>query len=179
MNPTVFVDRDGVINVDRCYVFRIEAFEFVVGIFEALTCITRAGYQTIVVTNQSAIGRGFCTEHDFEQLNAWMLQTLTARGAKITAVYHCPHHPEEQCACRKPAPGMFLQAIKDHHIDTARSWVIGDRETDIDAANHAGIKHTIRLCGKGSEFPHPTKASFLCNSILEAAAIVPSMTGTT
>ena len=149
MTKAIFLDRDGVINLDKAYVSKIEDFEFCEGVFEALTHFQNLGYLVIIVTNQSGIGRGYYTEEDFQKLTAWMRKELLHVKIKIDAVYHCPHAPEANCACRKPQSGMFLKAIEDFDIDVKKSWMIGDKPSDIEAALGAGILNTI-LLGKTS-----------------------------
>ena len=149
MNKAVFLDRDGVINLDKAYVSKIEDFEFCEGVFEALKHFQNLGYLLIVVTNQPGIGRGFYSEEDFQILSDWMQKELLHVKIKIDAIYHCPHAPEANCACRKPKSGMFFKAIEDFDIDVANSWMIGDKQTDMDAAIGAGIPNTI-LLGKTS-----------------------------
>lgn len=149
MTKAIFLDRDGVINLDKAYVSKIEDFEFCEGVFEALMHFQNLGYLLIIVTNQSGIGRGYYTEEDFQKLTAWMRKELLHVKIKIDAVYHCPHAPEANCACRKPQSGMFLKAIEDFDIDVKQSWMIGDKPSDIEAALGAGILNTI-LLGKTS-----------------------------
>lgn len=149
MTKAIFLDRDGVINLDKAYVSKIEDFEFCEGVFEALTHFQNLGYLLIIVTNQSGIGRGYYTEEDFQKLTDWMRKELLHVRIKIDAIYHCPHAPEANCACRKPQSGMFLKAIEDFDIDVTQSWMIGDKPSDIEAALGAGILNTI-LLGKTS-----------------------------
>jgi D-glycero-D-manno-heptose 1,7-bisphosphate phosphatase len=140
-----FLDRDGVINVDHGYVFRMEDFEFMDGIFPVLRELLSRGYKLIVVTNQSGIGRGYYTEEDFRRLTAWMTEQLASEGIELAGIYSCPHSPESDCGCRKPAPGMFLQAIRELGIDPGRSWMIGDKPSDMAAAFAAGIRNRVLI----------------------------------
>jgi len=142
--PALFLDRDGVINVDTDYLYRIEEFEFIDGIFELCAAYQARGYLIVVVTNQSGIARGRYSEADFARLSAWMVDAFAERGIRIAGVYHCPHHPEVTgpCACRKPEPGMLLQAAAELGIDLERSVMVGDKERDIIAAHRAGVKET-------------------------------------
>ena len=149
MTKAVFLDRDGVINLDKAYVSKIEDFEFCEGVFEALKHFQNLGYLLIIVTNQSGIGRGYYSEEAFQKLTEWMQKEFLHVKIKIDAIYHCPHAPEAYCACRKPKSGMFLKAIEDFDIDVKNSWMIGDKPSDIEAANSAGITKTI-LLGKTS-----------------------------
>ena len=143
MNKAVFFDRDGVINIDTGYVGRIEDFTFVDGIIPAMQYAQRLGYLLIIVTNQSGIGRGYYTEEDFQQLTTWMNTELAQQGVIIDAVFHCPHTDSDHCQCRKPKPGLLLQAIDKFDIDCDNSWMVGDSERDIEAAVAADIGNTV------------------------------------
>jgi D-glycero-D-manno-heptose 1,7-bisphosphate phosphatase len=151
-NKAVFLDRDGVINVDHSYVYRVEDFDFMDGIFDFCRHAKSLGYKLVVVTNQSGIGRGYYSEDDFSQLTHWMKQQFIANQCDIDAVYFCPYHPEKALPpylknsdWRKPAPGMLLQAIQDFDLDATQSIMIGDRETDMQAAMAAGVGRKILL----------------------------------
>lgn len=146
-----FLDRDGVINIDRGYVSRIQGFTFMDGIFPVLQDIASKGYALIVVTNQSGIGRGYYTQEDFRILTEWMVARFLEQGILIAGVYSCPHRPESRCTCRKPAPGLFFQAIQEHGIDPSLSWMIGDKPSDIVAAAAAGIENRVLLGTADSE----------------------------
>lgn len=142
----VFFDRDGVINEDLGYVWRPDQFRFLPGAVEALRWLNQHGWLAIVVTNQSGIGRGYYSEEDFLRLTQWIDQRLREQGAHVDATYFCPHHPTAarppyriQCQCRKPAPGMILQAIAEWNIDPRRSVLIGNSQRDLQAATAAGV----------------------------------------
>ncbi len=144
MNKALFLDRDGVINVDTGYVYKPEQVRFLDGIFELCRWAESAGYLIVVVTNQSGIERGYYTQNDFEILMSWMKSEFKKRGAQIHAVYHCPFlndaHP-----MRKPNPGMILQAAQDWNLDLSSSILIGDRLSDIQAAERAGVGRVYLL----------------------------------
>ncbi|WP_331775620.1 D-glycero-beta-D-manno-heptose 1,7-bisphosphate 7-phosphatase [Sulfurospirillum sp. 1612] len=143
MNKAIFLDRDGIINIDKAYVVKIEDFEFSPHIFEVLAYLQHLDYKLIIVTNQSGIGRGYYSEKDFETLTKWMVKQCAQNGIMIEAVYHCPHTPEDHCDCRKPRPKMLEDAMKDYDIDPQNSWMIGDKASDIEAGMNAGISQTI------------------------------------
>lgn len=137
MNKAIFLDRDGTINVEKHYLYKIEDFEFLPGVVAALQELQRVGFLLIVITNQSGIARGYYTEDDFQKLNDWMVSTLKEQGVTIADVYYCPHLPDAQveayrknCTCRKPMLGMFEQAVLDYNIDLCQSYAIGDKIRD-------------------------------------------------
>ncbi len=144
IQKALFLDRDGVINVEKDYLYKIEDFEFIEGIFELCKYFSEKDYKIIVVTNQSGIARGYYTEKDFQVLTLWMTQEFKNRNIIIEHVYYCPHHPEitGKCRCRKPEAGMLLNAAKDFNIDLSNSIIIGDKERDIQAGINAGLEET-------------------------------------
>lgn len=158
--PAAFLDRDGVINVDRGYVFRREDFEFVPGVLEGACRLVELGHALVVITNQSGIGRGLYSERDFLALTGWMEGEFAAAGAPLAGVYYCPHHPSEatgayriDCACRKPAPGMLLRAASELSLDLGASVLFGDRASDLMAAKAAGVPRRILLATDGRGEP--------------------------
>ena len=145
-HPALFLDRDGVINVDRAYVYRPEDFEFIDGIFDLCRRARQQDYLIFVITNQAGIARGLYTEDDFLSLTQWMCEAFASAGAAIDKVYFCPFHAVHgigkyklDSPFRKPAPGMILQAAREFNVDLARSVLVGDMETDIQAGVAAGI----------------------------------------
>ena len=141
----LFLDRDGVINEDAGYVYRREDFVFKDGIFAALRGFAKAGYALVVVTNQSGIGRGYYTLEQFDELCRFMLGEFEKEGVKIEKIYFCPHAPEADCLCRKPKPGMLLKAASELNIDLARSIMIGDKDSDVQAGQSAGVGVNLKL----------------------------------
>jgi D-glycero-D-manno-heptose 1,7-bisphosphate phosphatase len=157
--PALFLDRDGVLNVDRGYVHRIEDFEWIAGAPEAVAAFNRRGWWVIVVTNQSGVARGLYTEDDMERLHAHMQAELAARGARLDRIYHCPFHEDglieryrRDSFDRKPRPGMLLRAMADFPVDRSRSFLIGDKQADVEAAQAAGIEGFLFAGGDLSVF---------------------------
>lgn len=156
--PALFLDRDGIINVDHGYVHRREQFAFVPGIFELARFAADVGLPVVVVTNQAGIGRGLFDEAAFRDLTRWMCERFAAEQAPIARVYHCPYHPEFGLGAyrldhpwRKPRPGMILQAAADLGLDLPASAMVGDAMTDIAAAAAAGIGLRILVGTAGAE----------------------------
>lgn len=147
MNKALFLDRDGVVNIEKNYLHKIEDFELVDGIVEVCRVYAEKGYLILIVTNQSGISRGYYSEEDFALLSQWMVEHFKELGITITRIYHCPHHEsiDGACECRKPEPGMFLRAQREYDIDMEHSVMIGDNERDIEAALRAGVGMNILL----------------------------------
>jgi len=152
LRPAAFLDRDGVLNDDLGYVVRREDFHWLPGVLDALQRLQQAGYALVVVTNQSGVARGLYTLADVEALHAHMQQELSAHGVMLTEVYACPHHPDgvvgpyrQDCDCRKPRPGMILQALREHGLDPARSVLFGDKASDVQAGRAAGVARCIQV----------------------------------
>ncbi|MDA9556231.1 D-glycero-beta-D-manno-heptose 1,7-bisphosphate 7-phosphatase [Vibrio sp.] len=148
--PAIFLDRDGVINVDHGYVHDEHDFEFIDGIFEACQKLKAMGYLLVVVTNQSGIAREKFTEDRFMSLTQWMDWNFVDNGVELDGIYYCPHHPDhgnekykQDCDCRKPKPGMFKSAQDFLNIDMANSIMVGDKLSDLQAAKAAGVNTQI------------------------------------
>jgi len=169
---TIFLDRDGVINKEISYLHKIDEFVFIDGVFEACQNFNKLGYQIIIVTNQSGISRGYFSEKDFQTITNWMLHQFEINDVNILDVLHCPHSPESNCICRKPKPGMFIQAKKKHKINMAESWMIGDSERDIRAASLAGIKNTIIVKSGHKLEEDSSLAMFVLDSIINANQVI-------
>ncbi len=159
----IFLDRDGVINVDTGYVFRWADFEFAPGVVPALKKLTGAGYPLVIITNQSGVARGYYTEQDVKTLTAQMTSYLAAQGVLITATYYCPHHVEgivalytRACDCRKPGPALLRQAANEHDLSLADSMMIGDKGSDIEAARAAGVGKAYLIDAKAATPPSPS-----------------------
>jgi D-glycero-D-manno-heptose 1,7-bisphosphate phosphatase len=148
MRRALFLDRDGVINVDRNYVHRIEDIEFLPDLGATLAAARDARLDVVIVTNQAGIGRGYYSVADFERLMLWMTGELDRRGFPVLAVYHCPYHRDGIAPWnvpdhpdRKPNPGMLLRAGREHGIDLGNSLMIGDQISDMEAGLNAGLSH--------------------------------------
>jgi D-glycero-D-manno-heptose 1,7-bisphosphate phosphatase len=147
MNKAVFLDRDGTINSDKNYLYKIEDFEFTYKAVEALALLQKYGYKLVIVTNQSGVARGYYTEEDVVLLHEWLKEYLIGKGIHIDGIYYCPHHPEGtvrkyacSCDCRKPAPGLYYKAIHDLDIDTQASFAVGDSLRDLEICKLTDIK---------------------------------------
>ena len=148
--PAVFLDRDGVLNQNRAdYVRTWQQVEFLPGVFQAMQRLAASPFVIVVVTNQSAVGRGLMTAEGLAVINGGIVQQVQQAGGRIDAVYACPHRPDEGCPCRKPRPGMLLQAAQDLGIDLARSFLVGDAISDLEAATAAGCRPLMVLTGRG------------------------------
>lgn len=154
----LFLDRDGVINVDHGYVCRPEDFDFIEGVFDLVAAAHRQGYLVVVVTNQAGIGRGYYSEAEFHALTDWMRARFVERDGYIDAVYFCPFHPEHgvgeyrrESGCRKPAPGMLLQAGRELDIDFGKSILVGDKPSDMAAGRAAGVGILLHFGGDEDE----------------------------
>ena len=167
MKKALFLDRDGVINIEKDYLYKIEDFEFIDGIFELCKHYQELGYLIFVVTNQSGIARGYYSEKDFNTLTTWMIEEFLRNGIHISKVYFCPHHPDisGECSCRKPNPGMLLKAKEEFDLDMVHSIIIGDKERDIEAGINAGLNETY-LFDSDNNFTS-SKATKIVNKLKE------------
>ena len=168
----MFLDRDGVINEEVGYLHKIKDFKFINGVIDSCNYFLSLGYQIIVVTNQSGIGRGLYKEEDFHILNQWMLDNFEQEGVRILDVFFCPHGPDDNCYCRKPKPGLFKDAKEKHDIDMNKSWMIGDKEADIEAANNAGISQTILVRSGHIIDEDATKSKYILDSIIDIVDVI-------
>ena len=178
MNKALFLDRDGVINEDRGYVVKRKDFVFIEGIFELCQTAKLKDYLCIVVTNQSGIGRGLYDESDFHVLTDWMQEQFDQSSASLDAVYFCPDHPTKgkgkykvDTERRKPGPGMILEAAADFDLCLAESILIGDKETDIEAAHRAGVGTTVRFM-RGEHSAQSTDATTSNSTETKATATI-------
>ena len=170
--PAVFLDRDGVINrrLPGDYVRTPAAFAFLHGARAGMRLLRQAGYLLVVVTNQRGIGRGLMTEGDLAAVHAAMERGLERAGAPVDAILHCPHDLDAGCGCRKPRPGMLRRAIARLGIDPARSWIVGDSLSDLEAGRAAGVRG-ILVAPPGTEVPPGARRA---GSLLAAARLIAS-----
>ena len=171
---TIFLDRDGVINREINYLHKQDEFEFIDDIFSVCHLFKKLQYEIIIITNQSGIARGFYKESEYQNLTKWMIDQFNKQGIDILDIFHCPHGPESNCSCRKPKPGMLFAAKSKYNIDMTQSWMIGDKDSDISAANSAGIHQTIMLKSIHNDKNYDSSASYYINSLKEIKKIVTS-----
>ena len=162
---TIFLDRDGVINKEKNYLYKINDFEFIEGIFESCNHFKNLGYEIIVITNQSGISRGFYNDNDFQKITSWMKNQFKNNGINILDVFYCPHDISAECNCRKPKPGLFKMAQKKYNIDMSKSWMIGDKEIDITASSAAGVQNSILVRSGHIIDEKNSNAKFIIDSI--------------
>ncbi|MBI1913010.1 MAG: HAD family hydrolase [Deltaproteobacteria bacterium] len=147
----VFLDRDGTINEDVGYLSDPKGLVLIEGAGEAIKKLNSANIKVIVVSNQSGVGRGYYTNDDVEKVNKRLFELLSPTGAQIDGIYYCSHHPDFKCDCRKPSTGLAKQAALEHEIDGLRSYVVGDKGSDVDLAGNIGAKGILVLTGKGTD----------------------------
>ena len=146
-SPALFIDRDGTIikQIDGHYISSIEQIELIENIFPAILMLQNEGYLVIIVTNQAGINKGILSNELVDEINQHIIRLLKKQGIDVSALYVCPHKPEEQCKCRKPQPGLLLKAAKEHNIDLENSIIIGDTDKDTEAGLNAGLKKVIKI----------------------------------
>lgn len=179
-HAAIFLDRDGTLVHPAHYPSRQEDLLLYDGICPELQTLQQAGFRLVVITNQSGIARGYFTEADLQVMHEYLRRELERCGVFLDGIYHCPHHPDGvipelsiRCECRKPQPGMILQAAADLELDLQRSWLIGDILDDVEAGNRAGCR-TI-LVDLGTEQPPPTRAripAFIARDTVHALRII-------
>lgn len=171
MQKAFFIDRDGVINTDKNYVYKKEDFEFIDGVMDALLYLQEKEFKLFIITNQSGIGRAYYQKEDFEKLTSWMLEEFEKNSIKIHEVKYCPHSPEVNCNCRKPKTGMIDEICKAYDIDLKNSWLIGDKDSDIKCAQNAKIKNTIQVKSGQTFDETKSQATYVLNSIKDIKKI--------
>ena len=176
MTRAVFIDRDGTINEEKEYLYRTDDFAFIPGAPQAIRRLNEAGFLVIVVTNQSGVARGYYTEEDVHLLHRHIASQLELFGARVDAWYYCPHHPTGRgsyalpCRCRKPLPGMLLEAARRFDIDLDASVMIGDKLVDVEAGTAAGCRPILVRTGYGSEEERRCRTGVEVFDDLQAAA---------
>lgn len=178
LNRAVFLDRDGVIIADTGYIDSVKRVFFLPGVAENLKKLKEKGFMLVIITNQSGVARGYFSEHTLKGINKNILDRLKTQGVEINGVYFCPHHPEGkikeyalQCNCRKPLPGMILQAAKELSIDINTSFLVGDSERDILAGKRAGCQ-TILLKNPGKELNSNIKPDKIVENLQQAVEFI-------
>ena len=169
---TIFLDRDGVINKEVNYLHKIKNFEFIEGVFDACLYFQNLEYKIIIISNQSGISRGYFNENDYKNLTQWMLGQFYKNSISILDIFYCPHGPESKCDCRKPKPGMFIDAKYKYNISMKESWMIGDSESDIKAANTAGISNTILVRSGHLIDESNSNSKFIIDSIKQSREVI-------
>lgn len=176
LEKVVFLDRDGVINRDSpAYIKTWEEFEFLPGCLEAISLLTRNGFTVIVITNQSIIGRGMADRETLSHTHRQMSETAAAHGGRIHDIFFCPHHPEDGCDCRKPAPGLIFKARDTYDIDLADAVMVGDSAKDMECARNAGcgasvlVKTGNGLSAMDALAEKEIRPDYLADDLLDAA----------
>lgn len=155
MNQAVFLDRDGTVNEEKGYINHLSRFQLLPGSVEAISRLNRAGLKVVLITNQSGVARGYFPASLIAEVHQHLQNLLRQGGAHLDGIYTCQHGPDEGCHCRKPKPGLLLQAAQELDIDLNRSYVVGDRYLDIELAANVGAKGILVLTGYGrGEFEH-------------------------
>lgn len=168
MNKAVFLDRDGTIIKDMVYLSKEEDIEIIPEAVEAIKILKNNNYLVILITNQSGIARGYYSVEQFNRVNIKVINIFKEKGAMIDDTYFCPHL-DNGCACRKPNPGMILDAAKEHDIDLSNSFVIGDKNTDIEAGKNAGCRTIFVLTGQENVEDQSVNPDFIAKDALDAA----------
>ena len=181
MTKAIFLDRDGTLNVDVGYLHQLKDLELFPWTVDALRLLKRAGYELVIVTNQSGLAQGLIQPGFVEECHDEMRRRLQAGGTDLDALYYCPHHPEGSapeysitCKCRKPSPGMLLEAEKNHQLDLSASWIIGDKASDIEAGINAGCKTILVRTGYGDKINSESlpAGTIIKNDLLEAVNFI-------
>jgi len=171
LRKAVFLDRDDTIAKDVPYCSRVEDFEILPSVPEGIRLLNEHGFIVVVITNQSGIARGYFTEQTLSQIHEKLHRELGRWNAHVDAIYHCPHHPDDGCECRKPKPTLLLQAAKDMGIDLHLSYMVGDDVKDIDSGRSAGCKTVLVTTGpdRGSLEGQEVSPDYVAHSLCEAA----------
>lgn len=179
MNRAVLIDRDGTISKNVPYCSSPKDFELLPEVAEGIKLLNKHYFKVVVVTNQSGIARGYFTEETLAKIHDKMRDELARHGAYIDAIYYCPHHPDDDCDCRKPSPRMVLQAASDLNINLSQSYVVGDSEMDIEMGKRAKCKTILIKPGDnvGKAIDCSFKPDYMVSNVIEAAQLVIAETG--
>jgi len=172
MNKAIILDRDGTLNVDPGYVYKVEDFKLHEGVIEGLKLLR--DFKLFIITNQSGIGRGYYKEEDMHKFNQRLLGELSRNNIKIEKIYFCPHTKEQKCDCRKPNTKFVQEAVKEFDIDIKQSWVIGDEPFDMMLAKNSSCNSVYVLTGHGQKHLKElkTKPSFIAANLLKASQYI-------
>ncbi len=169
MTKAVFLDRDGTISEEVNYCRRAEDLHLIPLVTEAVNLLNRSGFKVIVVTNQSGIAREYFTLETLEQIHQKMQDELAIGNAKVNAIYHCPHHPDDGCECRKPATGLLRKASHDFNVNLEASYMVGDRQTDVETGKAAGCKTVLVATGPDWENGVSSHPDYIADNLMSAA----------
>lgn len=170
--PFVLIDRDGTLNVEKHYLSDPDQMELLPGAAAALRRLRDAGFGIAVLTNQSGIARGYFSLDRLEEVHARLRALLAAKGVELDGIYLCPHGPDDDCDCRKPLPGMVLQAVAEHGFDPRRAFMVGDKEVDVEMGLAVGATTFLVRTGHGHKFVAGTKAHHVVDDLAQAAEII-------
>ena len=175
VKQVLFLDRDGIVNLDNHFVSRIEDIDFVEGIFQLCKYFKAQGFEIVIVTNQSGIARGLFSEQDFHTVMSFIVEEFERNGIEILEFFYCPHGPNDKCECRKPLPGLFTQALQKFNVLAEDCLSIGDRERDVLAAISAGIPQNYLLLNGESSYDQMPGSIFVhsLNEIVEIHQSLP------
>lgn len=168
----VLIDRDGTLNVESSYLTHPDEVLLIPGAGKALKRLQVAGFGLCVITNQSGVARGFLDESQLSRIHQRLGELLQRFDVRMDGIYHCPHAPKDGCLCRKPLPGLVLQAMSDHRFQPARSWVIGDKEVDIELGRSVGARTILVRTGYGRDHEAGTRADHVVDDLAAAAETV-------
>ncbi|HPZ07140.1 MAG TPA: D-glycero-beta-D-manno-heptose 1,7-bisphosphate 7-phosphatase [Candidatus Eremiobacteraeota bacterium] len=173
MTKAVFLDRDGTINPDKNYLYRIEDWEFIPGSVEGMKLLFDKDYKLVIVTNQAGIGKGYYRKEDMEKLHNYVISLLKEKNIEIAGIYFCPHDPAENCNCRKPGTAMTEQSIRELNINISESYCVGDKTCDIKMGKDTGCKTILVKTGKGGQDgEYKVEPDFIVEDLLEAAKLI-------
>lgn len=180
VHPAVFLDRDGVLIRDVDHLHREDQLRLLPGVASALSRLNRAGWLTIIISNQAVVAKGMLSEAEMYRIGEVLSLRIARKGARLDASYYCPHHPEgkvseyiRRCMCRKPEPGLILKAVKEMNIDLKRSYLVGDKTGDILAGERAGVKTILVKTGYGGgDAKYPMRPDYIVKNLMGAVKII-------